>query len=195
MGFQTRSVRAALWTGLATALAIVSCASQGRAPQTRLVDIGSHRLEMRDQGTGSPVIVLEAGLSDTMDKLAPLQARLARITRVVAYNRAGYGGSEPGPLPRDAGREADELRALLEKAEIPGPYILAGHSLGALSVQAFATKSPGEVAGMALLDPPPLSFLMGREYPELGAMAEKMTGEWQAIADSSAGSRRAPASY
>jgi hypothetical protein len=39
---------------------------------------------------------------------------------------------------------------------------------------------------MVLLDPPPLSFLLGKEYAELRAMAERMTAEWQALADSTA---------
>lgn len=36
--------------------------------------------------------------------------------------------------------------------------------------------------------PPPLSLVLGKDHKELRAMAEQMTAEWQAIADSSAGS-------
>jgi hypothetical protein len=64
--------------------------------------------------------------------------------------------------------------------------VLVGHSLGALNVQVFASKYPEDVAGMVLLDPPPLSFLLGQEYKDLIGMAERMTAEWQAIADSTA---------
>jgi pimeloyl-ACP methyl ester carboxylesterase len=127
-----------------------------------------------------------AGVTDQLDKLIPLQDRLARFTRVVTYNRAGYGRSEPGPLPRDSGREADELKTLLERASVKGPYVLVGHSLGALNVQVFAARYPDLVAGLVLLDPPPLSFILGQEYGKLGAMAEKMTAEWQGIADAAA---------
>lgn len=154
------------------------------APSDKTVDIGSHALRARIQGTGSPAVVIDAGIGDRLDKLASLQANLSYATRVVTYDRASYGGSGPGPLPRTAEREADELLALLGKAGIPAPYVLVGHSLGGMNVQMFAARYPDKVAGMVLLDPPPLSFLLGREYKDLGAMAERMTAEWEASADS-----------
>jgi len=141
---------------------------------------------MHLEGKGAPPVVIDAGITDQLDKLRPLQERIAQVTQVITYNRAGYGQSEPGPLPRHSGREAEELKALLEKASVPGPYVLVGHSLGALNVQVFASKYPEDVAGMVLLDPPPLSFLLGQEYKDLIGMAERMTAEWQAIADSTA---------
>jgi len=141
---------------------------------------------MNLEGKGTPIVVIDAGIGDQMDKLRPLQDRIAQVAQAITYNRAGYGQSEPGPLPRHSGREAEELKTLLEKASAPGPYVLVGHSLGALNVQVFASKYPDEVAGMVLLDPPPLSFILGREYKDLAGMAETMTAEWQAIADSSA---------
>lgn len=165
-----------------------SAASLAAAPPTeRLVDVGTHRLQVRVEGTGFPTVVIDAGLGDGSDKLRPLQARLAKSTRVVTYDRAGYEPSEAGPLPRDAAREAQELRLLLEKAEVPGPYVIVGHSLGALNAQLFAARFPTDVAGLVLLDPPPQAFIAGQEFRELAAMAERMTAEWQANADRGAG--------
>lgn len=158
----------------------------------RIIDLGSHRLQCRSAGTGTPVVVIDAGLADSLDKYKTLQERLTDATQVITYNRAGYGQSEPGPLPRHSGREADELKAMLEKASIPGPYVLVGHSLGALNMQVFASKYAKDVVGILLLDPPPLSFLLGREYKELAGMAEKMTAEWQAIADAAGKSDDSP---
>jgi pimeloyl-ACP methyl ester carboxylesterase len=169
---------------LVACLVVASCGHENRSPSDRMVGLGSHRLEMRVEGNGAPAVVIDAGITDTMEKLRPLQERIAQITMVVIYNRAGYGRSEPGPLPRHAGREAEELKVLLEKASVPEPYVLVGHSLGALNMQVFASKYPGDVAGLVLLDPPPLTFLLGQEYKNLQGMAEKMTAEWQAIADS-----------
>jgi pimeloyl-ACP methyl ester carboxylesterase len=151
-----------------------------------MISIGSHRLQIHLEGKGDPTVVIDAGITDQLDKLRPLQERIARVTHVITYNRAGYGQSEAGPLPRHSGREAEELKDLLEKASVPGPYVLVGHSLGALNMQVFASRYPDDVAGMVLLDPPPLSFILGQEYRELRVMAEQMTAEWQAIADSSA---------
>jgi len=80
------------------------------------------------------------------------------------------------------------LKALLEKLSVPGPYVLVGHSLGGLNVQVFASRYPDDVVGLILLDPPPLSFILGEEYTELVGMAESMTAEWQGIADAAADS-------
>jgi len=171
---------------LASCAVFTSCVPENAHPTDQLVDIGTHKLQAHLEGKGTPTVVIDAGLTDQLGKLRPLQERLARVTRVVTYNRAGYGQSEPGPLPRDSGREADELRALLRKLRVQGPYVLVGHSLGALNVQALASRYPADVAGLVLLDPPPLSFILRRDYVELGAMAERMTAEWQAIADSTA---------
>jgi len=168
---------------LAACLALVACARGGSASADQLVDIGTHRLQLHCQGRGTPAVVIDAGIGDSLEKLGPLQAGLARHTQVVAYNRAGYGKSGAGPLPRDCGREAEELKRLLERAAVPAPYVLVGHSLGGLNMQAFAAMYPREVAGMVLLDPPPVSFLLKQDHAELGAMAERMTAEWQAIAD------------
>ncbi len=167
------------------------CAGEGSPFSDQMIDIGSHHLQIHLEGKGAPAVVIDAGISDQLDKLGPLQRRLAEATLVVTYNRAGYGQSEPGPVPRHSGREAEELKALLEKASIPGPYVLVGHSLGALNVQVFASKYPDDVTGMVLLDPPPFSFILREEYKDLGAMAERMTAEWQSIADSGAQSEDA----
>jgi pimeloyl-ACP methyl ester carboxylesterase len=170
------------------AWALVPRPCGGSPAPDRLVSIGSHRLQIHVEGKGTPAVVLDAGLADQLGKLGLLQERIARVTRVVTYNRAGYGRSEPGPLPRDAGSEAEELKALLDAASVKGPYVMVGHSLGALITQVFASRYPESVAGMVLLDPPPRSFILGQDYRELRSMAEQMTAEWQAIADSAAGS-------
>jgi pimeloyl-ACP methyl ester carboxylesterase len=171
---------------LAACLILASCAGESAQPSDSLISIGTHRLQIHREGKGTPAVVIDAGITDQLDKLRPLQDRLAQATSVITYNRAGYGKSEPGPLPRGGAREADELKALLDKASVPGPYVLVGHSLGAVNVMLFASRHPKDVAGIVLLDPPPLSFILGRDYKELGAMAERMTAEWEAIADSAA---------
>lgn len=149
----------------------------------KTIGIGTHHLQIHIQGSGSPTVVIDSGLGDTMERLRPLQERLATVTRVVTYNRAGYGQSGPGPLPRDAGREAEELKALLDSASVAGPYVIVGHSLGGLNAQVFAAKYPVDVAGLVLLDPPPLSFILGKTYPDLRVMADQMTAQWQALSD------------
>jgi pimeloyl-ACP methyl ester carboxylesterase len=82
-----------------------------------------------------------------------VQPEVAKTTRVCAYDRAGMGWSDPGPSPRDARQITNELHLLLSKANIPGPYVLVGHSAGGLYARLYADHYPNEVVGMVLLDP------------------------------------------
>ena len=167
----------------AIALLTVSCGQRDTAPPDsvsidRQVDIGTHSLYVHAVGKGTPVVVIDVGVGESYENWQPIQDALARVTRVFAYDRAGYGQSEVGPMPRHAKQEARELRLLLEKAGVKGPYLLVGHSLGGLNMQVFAAEYPDDVAGMVLLDPPPLRWIMGGEaFPELTDLFEKQTQE------------------
>jgi pimeloyl-ACP methyl ester carboxylesterase len=141
----------------------------------RLVSVGDHRLHIRTFGYGSPVVVIESGLGDAASVWQPVIHELRGETRVVRYDRAGYGQSDPGPMPRGADRMVRELTALLVNTPVKPPYIVVGHSLGAINALLYASEHPNLVTGLVLLDPPPLGFIKGREYPDLLEMAEQMT--------------------
>ena len=118
-----------------------------------LVDVGGYRLHINCAGTGGPTVVIDAGAGDWSASWSSwVQPGVAKTTRVCTYDRAGMGWSDPGPLPRTAGRFADELHTLLQRAGIPGPYVLVGHSSGGLTVRLFAHSYPAEVAGVVLID-------------------------------------------
>ena len=121
-------------------------------PPGQLVDVGGYRLHINCTGTGSPTVVIEAGLGDWSSGWGLVQPEVAKTTRVCTYDRAGWGWSDAGPLPRDAAQFAKELHTLLHTANIPGPYVMVGHSLGGLSVRVFVHDYPSEVAGVVLVD-------------------------------------------
>lgn len=121
-------------------------------PPGELVDVGGYRLHINCTGSGSPAVVIDAGWGDWSTAWGLVQPEVAKTTRVCTYDRAGTGWSEAGPLPRDAAQFAKELHTLLQNAHIPGPYVLAGHSLGGLPVRVFAGTYPAEVAGVVLID-------------------------------------------
>ena len=123
-------------------------------PPGRLVDVGGFRLHVLESGdsSASPTVILDSGMVSFSSNWAWVQPELAKMTRVVAVDRAGLGWSDPGPKPRDAGRSATELHTALERLGIAGPFVLAGHSYGGLAVRAFAALYPAEVAGMVLVD-------------------------------------------
>lgn len=134
-----------------SALAAASATEQLSRPGT-LVDIGSHQLHIFCVGTGRPTVVIDSGLGGNSLEWIRVQRSLAPYARVCSYDRAGYGWSEPGPLPRTSSRIADELFTLLKKADIAGPYVLVGHSFGGYTMQLFANRHPTETAGLVLVD-------------------------------------------
>ena len=75
------------------------------------------------------------------------------MTCACTYDRAGFGWSDAGPLPRTAGRIADELYDLLRREAVPGPYVLVGHSFGGLVMRLFQSRHPSETAGLVLIEP------------------------------------------
>lgn len=121
-------------------------------PPGRLVDVGGYRLHINCTGTGSPTVVIEAGLGDWSTGWGLVQSEVSRSTRVCTYDRAGWGWSDAGPLPRDAAQFATELHTLMQNAGIPGPYVLVGHSLGGFTVRMYVHDYPSEVAGVVLID-------------------------------------------
>ncbi len=133
------------------ALASASVRQQYPAPG-ELIDVGGHRLHLLCMGEGSPTVVMEAGLSGWSADWSLVQPEVAKATRACAYDRAGYGWSEPGPGPRDSRQVATELHTLLAEAGVEGELILAGHSLGGVFVQYYAKTYPEQVRGVVLID-------------------------------------------
>jgi pimeloyl-ACP methyl ester carboxylesterase len=121
-------------------------------PAGRLVDVGGYRMHLDCRGEGSPTVVMDAGLGGSSLDWNLVQAEIAGTTRVCTFDRAGMGWSDPSPLPRTPGHIADELHTLLTNADVPGPFVLVGHSLAGKNIRMFAAAHPDEVAGMVLVD-------------------------------------------
>ena len=121
-------------------------------PPGRLVDVGGHRIHLHCTGSGSPTVVLESGLGLPALLWRDVQPDVARLTTVCSYDRAGYGYSDPGPLPRTLDRRIDDLRAALTGGGHPPPYVLVAHSAGGFLARAFRHRFPGEVLGVVLVD-------------------------------------------
>jgi pimeloyl-ACP methyl ester carboxylesterase len=143
-------VVASVGSGYQTVRASVDARAYPMAGQ--LIDVGGHRLHLHCTGSGSPTVVLEPGLGEISSIFGWIAPAVARDTRVCVYDRAGRGWSESGPGPQDGVQIATDLHTLLDHAQIPGPYVLAGHSFGGLYVLAFAARYPDQVAGLVLLD-------------------------------------------
>jgi len=156
--------------------------------QSRSVDIGDGReLFLECMGEGAPTVVLESGIHDsseywTVSQLLtpavgpPVMQALAETNRVCRYDRPGTvvpgepraitDRSTPVPMPRTVGDSVADLHALLQAAEVPGPYVIVAHSWGGMIGQLYARTHPEEVAGLVLVDAfaPALRDLLGDKW-------------------------------
>jgi pimeloyl-ACP methyl ester carboxylesterase len=134
---------------------IFSLASSTASAQAHeLVDVGGYRLDVVRAGQGSPVVVFEAGLGDSLDDWASIWPEVAKLTTVVAYSRAGLGRSDPptNPSDRSAHREATELHSLLARLGVRPPYVLVPRSYGSILARLYTSLWPNEVAGLAIVE-------------------------------------------
>jgi len=127
---------------------------RGRAGQGDLLArLPDHRaLQFRCRGRGSPTVILESGFGAGAEAWSKVQPLIAKVTRVCAYSRAGYGLSDPGPMPRDGEAIARDLDFGLRAARIGGPYVVVGHSAGGLYARLFAARRRRDVVGLVFVD-------------------------------------------
>lgn len=121
-------------------------------PPGRLLDVGGCRLHLQSAGSGTPTVVLEAGLGGMSSAWAWVQSETAKFSHVVSYDRAGLGWSESDTTTKTAMTVAKRLRNLLQSANTAPPYVLVGHSMGGFFIRVFTDLFPEDVAGLVLVD-------------------------------------------
>jgi pimeloyl-ACP methyl ester carboxylesterase len=127
--------------------------SQHRFRIGRAVDIGGRTLNLDCAGSGSPAVILEAGGGGYGGYgWRMVQSGVSEFTTVCWYDRAGEGWSDPPPAATSSATVTSDLHELLQRAPVPGPYVMVGHSIGGEYVRIFTAKYPSEVAGVVLVD-------------------------------------------
>jgi pimeloyl-ACP methyl ester carboxylesterase len=124
-------------------------------PLGKMVDIGGWKLHLYGQGLKNgkgPTVIFENGIRGFSFDWIPVQAKVASFAKVYSYDRAGSAWSELGPRPFTMHQSVYNLHTLLQKANVPPPYVLVGASHGGLLGRLFAQLYPGEVVGMVLVD-------------------------------------------
>lgn len=137
-------------------LACAGIASAAPAPFNGKVDIGGRSIQIDCLGIGAPTVIVETELSASATNNPAWRAvalRVAPVTQICLYDRAGRGESDPAPAGKRSSDDiVADLHLALAKAGITRPYLLAGHSIGGISALDFVRLHPGEVAGVVLID-------------------------------------------
>jgi pimeloyl-ACP methyl ester carboxylesterase len=115
-------------------------------------DVDGRQMHIYCTGTGPYTVLIEVGASADSLGWRGIQKTLSQKTRVCTYDRNGHGWSEPSPGSHDADTIARKLHTLLDKAEVPRPLILTGHSAGGLYIRAYSRQFQQEVAGAVMID-------------------------------------------
>ena len=128
----------------------LACANTATAQTMVYPKTGQRFVSM---GEGDPTVVFLYGLASSLGEWAPLVRRVSAQSRVFIYDRRGYGGAPVIGTKRGSKVIADELFDMLKDLNVDGPYILVGHSLGAVYAQTFGRLYPDDTAGILLVDP------------------------------------------
>ena len=121
-------------------------------PSGKIVDIGHHQLHAIRTGKGGPTVILEAGMGGCSLDWVLVQPEISKRATVVSYDRVGYGWSKGNANLATSENYVTDLKMLLDKLNLMPPYILVGHSYGALNMRLFAAKYPEEVSALILID-------------------------------------------
>ncbi|WP_254427249.1 alpha/beta hydrolase [Rhodanobacter sp. C01] len=155
--------RAAMFAAL---ISVVSMAAAGDVvPPQRIPDsyaqpgtlvplARGRQLNLRCTGSGPRTVMLEAGSHTDSTTWFRLQPLLAASAKVCSYDRAGYGFSSAGPLPRDLDADVSDLHDLVHHAGLKTPLVLVGQSLGSNIARRYAQQYPADISGLVLIDPP-----------------------------------------
>ena len=125
-----------------------------------------------DEGAG-PVVILVHGIASSSVTFQELVPRLVDTHRVIALDILGFGES---PAPAGAHytihEHADALDATIRSLRLQAPFVLVGHSLGALIASRYTAENPQAVARLVLVSPPvyldPKSFGAARDRATMG---------------------------
>lgn len=180
-----------------TIFVLVTCISvtvpAACAQDVRMVEVNGRQVRVQTDGletagSAGPIVVFEAGLmSDGLSAWTTIIGDVARFAPVIAYDRAGIGGSEPDGVRPTPKHVASNLHDLLDVLDADPPYVLVGHSLGGPLIRMYTALYPDEVAGLVFIDPAEtLSEEMQRRMDEAEGLSpegsQRLRESWREMA-------------
>ena len=121
-------------------------------PPGSLIDVKGRMMHIHCKGNGTPTVVIEQGLGSLSLEWQEIHHRIAELTRVCSYDRAGMGYSEPIGHPTRASEVAERLHLLLQGADISDDLVLVGWSAGGVYIREFFGAYPDQVKAMVFVD-------------------------------------------
>ena len=140
---------------LLLSLALPSLEAQNRNSNRDIrVDVGGYHLQFHVTEGKSPTILFEAGGGDDSSAWRNTAPGVATVTgaRIVTYDRAGLGKSEPNPGSYSITQEVESLERGLKQLQINGDLIVVAHSYGGFVATLFAARNTSTVKGLVLID-------------------------------------------
>ena len=149
--------------------AAITLAPRPEAPaSSRIFSVDNRSMYLECSGSGSPIVILQAGAGGSSAAWKTIQPEIAKTTTVCSYDRAGRGWSADAPAPEDGVAIARDLHDLLTSAHLAGPFVFVGHSSGGPYLRVYAAQYAADVAGMVLIDPQPATaFTALPDYPSI----------------------------
>jgi pimeloyl-ACP methyl ester carboxylesterase len=106
-------------------------------------------------GEGTPIVLCH-GITATRRSVVHGSRRLERGGHtLISYDARGHGDSDPAPPGLGYGYPelVGDLESLVADQVGEGPFVLAGHSMGAHTAVSYALRHPDRVAGLVAIGP------------------------------------------
>src|SRR3972149_4768741 len=110
------------------------------------IEVGGTDIYYQEEGSGQPLVFLHGNSSCGEAWFQQFEAFRGRF-RCIAYDSVNHSHSANSPRDADEPDRADELEGFLAALGIRRP-IIAGNSMGGNSTLRWATRHPGDAAGL-----------------------------------------------
>ena len=143
-------------TGVLTDIPETPRLEEGLSLTVRRIDVGGAELYVEEEGSGTPLVLINGGPGGTHHYFHPWLGRASSFARVIYYDQRGTGLSDyqPGEDGYSVEQAVDDLEAIRTALGID-KWVLVAFSYGGFLAQYYTTTYPQNVAGLVLVGASP----------------------------------------